>query len=252
MKKWASIACMIPLTAVSLAAQHEYTPTEAEIGKGVYLNNCVYCHGPDGDQIPGIDLGHGKFKRAKTDEDLMNIIRNGIDGTGMPAQNLRDNFLAAIVAYLRSLAAEPAGAAVAGGDAARGKLVFEAKGACTSCHRVRGQGSYAGPDLSEVGGLRRAADLRHSLLEPGANVPPQNRYFRVVLKNGTTVTERIYNQDSFTVQLLDGQQKLRTVSRADVKEFTLVKSSPMPSYKDKFSAQELNDVVAYLVSLKGL
>jgi len=251
MTRTESIAAVLFLLAVSLSAQHEYTPTEAEIGKGLYLNTCVYCHGPDGDQVPGIDLGHGKFKRAKTDQDLMNIIRDGIDGTGMPAQNLRDNMLYAVVAYLRSVSSDPGGAA-AGGDAARGKLVFEGKGGCTGCHRVRGQGSYAGPNLSDIGGLRRSADLRRSLLDPASDTLPQNRYFRVAMKNGTTLTGRIYNQDTFSVQLLDAQQKLRTVSRADLKEFTLVKNSPMPSYKDKLSAQELNDVVAYLVSLKGL
>jgi putative heme-binding domain-containing protein len=245
-----SIAGVLVLLAGVAAAQHEYTPTEAEIGKGIYLNNCVYCHGPDGDQIAGVDLGHGKFKRAKTDEDLMNIIRNGIDGTGMPAQNLREQQLVPLVAFLRSLSSEPAGA-VAGGDAARGKLVFQGKGACTSCHRVRGQGSYAGPDLSEIGSSRRSADLRRSLLDPSADILPQNRYFRLALKNGTTMTGRIYNQDTFTVEVMDSQQRLRTIARSELKEFTLVKSSPMPSYKDKLSGAELNDVVAYLASLKG-
>ncbi len=128
MTKWPSIACMIPLAALPLLAQHEYTPTEAEIGKGLFINNCIYCHGPDGDQVPGIDLGHGKFKRAKTDEDLINIIRNGIDGTGMPAQNLRDTFIYAIVAYLRSRGPNAEGAPI-GGDAARGKALVESKGA---------------------------------------------------------------------------------------------------------------------------
>ncbi|HXP86799.1 MAG TPA: c-type cytochrome [Bryobacteraceae bacterium] len=252
MRNPGSIVGVLLLSAVSLAAQHEYTPTEAEIGKGVYLNNCVYCHGPDGDQIAGIDLGHGKFKRAKTDEDLMNIIRNGIDGTGMPAQNIREQQLLPLVAFLRSLSSEPAGQAAALGDPRRGKLIFEGKGGCAGCHRVRGQGSYAGPDLSEIGGMRRSADLRRALLDPAADVLPQNRYFHVMLKNGTTFTGRIYNQDTFTVELLDSQQKLRTISRSDLKEFTLVKNPPMPSYKDKLSAQELNDVVAYLASLKGV
>lgn len=251
MRRLGSIVGVLVLASATLAAQHEYTPTEAEIGKGLYLNNCVYCHGPDGDQQPGVDLGHGKFKRAKTDEDLMNIIRNGIPGTGMPAQNLRDTFLTAIVAYLRSLSGETANAGP-GGDPERGKLVFEGKGACANCHRVRGNGSYAGPDLSDIGGIRRSADLRRSLLDPAADILPQNRYFHVVLKNGTALTGRIYNQDTFTVQLLDNQRKLRTISRSDLKEFTLMKNSPMPSYKDKLSSQELNDVVAYLASLKGI
>ena len=239
-------------TSVSLMAQHEYTPTDAEIGKGVYLNNCVYCHGPDGDQIAGIDFGHGKFKRVKTDEDLTKIILNGIEGTGMPAQNIRDRELVPLVAYLRSLTNDSASAAAAGGDPARGKLLFAGKGNCASCHRVRGQGAYAGPDLSEIGGTRRSADLRRALMDPQADILPQNRYFHVVLKNGAAFTGRIYNQDTFNVQLMDNQQKMRTIARSDVKEFTLVKSSPMPSYKDKLSSQELNDVVAYLATLKGI
>ena len=252
MRDSASTIVVFLLAGVSLVAQHEYTPTEVEIGKGVYLNNCVYCHGPDGDQIPGIDFSHGRFKRVKTDEDLENIVRNGIEGTGMPAQNLQDRALMPLVAYLRSLTNDPASAVPAGGDAARGKQVFETKGACNSCHRVRGQGSYVGPDLSEIGQTRRATDLRRSIVEPGWNILPQNRYFHVVLKNGTTMTGRIYNQDTFNVLFLDGQQTLRTVARSDLKEFTLIKDSPMPSYKDKLSSQELSDVVAYLVSLKGL
>jgi putative heme-binding domain-containing protein len=237
------------LAATCCAAQHEYTPTEIEIGKGVYLNNCVYCHGPDGNQIAGIDFGHGKFKRVKTDEDLSKIILNGIDGTGMPAQNIRDRELVPLIAYLRSLtgATEPA----VKGDAARGKAVFEGKGGCVACHRVGDHGSYAGPNLTDIGGLRRAADLRKVLLDPTADALPQNRYFHLALRNGTNFTGRIYNQDTFTIQLLDNQQKLRTISRSDLKEFAVVKKAPMPSYKDKLSAQELDDVVAYLVSLKG-
>jgi cytochrome c oxidase cbb3-type subunit III len=244
------LGCMLLLCAGTLAAQHEYTPTDAEIGKGVYLNNCVYCHGPDGDQIAGIDFGHGRFKRVKTDQDLTKVILDGIDGTGMPAQNIRDRELVPLIAYLRSLTDAAAG--TVSGDAARGKAVFEGKGACASCHRVGDHGSYSGPNLSDIGGQRRATELKKTLLDPASDLLPQNRYFHVVLKNGTSLTGRIYNQDTFTVQLLDNQQKLRTIPRTDLKEFSLVKNSPMPSYKDKLSAAELNDVVAYLVSLKGI
>ena len=46
-------------------------------------------------------------------------------------------------------------------------------------------------------------------------------------------------------------QRLRTLQRADLRQFTMVEKSPMPSYKDKLSAGEIADLVAYLSSLKG-
>jgi len=47
----------------------------------------------------------------------------------------------------------------AAGDPSRGKALYDGKGACATCHRVNGVGSRLGPDLSDVGQLRRAVDL---------------------------------------------------------------------------------------------
>ena len=53
----------------------------------------------------------------------------------MPPHNLQDVQVAGVVAYLRSSATS--GRAVSTtGNAARGKTLFEGKGACTQCHRV--------------------------------------------------------------------------------------------------------------------
>jgi hypothetical protein len=72
-----------------------------------------------------------------------------------------------------------------------------------------------------------------------------------VTKNGAAVTGRLLNQDTFTVQLLDSSEHLRSFSRTDLREFTILNNSPMPSYKDKLTSQELADLVSYLASLKG-
>src|SRR4029077_11366475 len=99
------------------AAQHE-TATDVEDGGRVFQNSCANCHGPDGDQIAGIDLGRGQFRRAMTDGDLIQIIRNGIPGHASPASNFPPEQAARVVAYLRS-AAESKRSATATGDPVR-------------------------------------------------------------------------------------------------------------------------------------
>ena len=87
---------LIPAAGI---AQHDYTPADVEDGGRLYRANCANCHGPDGDGIPGIDLGHGRFRQAATDEDLIRIIRRGIPGTPMPPTTYSDFQLRTIVAY---------------------------------------------------------------------------------------------------------------------------------------------------------
>jgi putative heme-binding domain-containing protein len=135
------------------------------------------------------------------------------------------------------------------GDAIRGQAVYEGKGNCTTCHRIKGVGARTGPDLTEVG-ARRPPQLETKLLTPGAEINAANRPFRVTLKNGTVVNGRLLNEDTFTVQLLDDKENLRSFIKSDLRDFVFVEKSPMPSYKDKLSGQEIADVVAYLGTLR--
>ncbi len=235
----------------ALFAQHAYSPGDVEEGGKLFRANCVLCHGPNGDLVPGVDLGHGKFRRASTEEGLIRIIQNGIPGTAMPPNNLQDFQAEIILAYLRSVAA--AGHSVSSnGDAARGKAIFEGKGNCESCHRVNGNGSRVGPDLSEIGSLRRTVELEQSVLEPNAEILPQNRYYRAVTRSGDTITGRLLNEDTFTLQILDSAEHLVSLQRSNLREAGFIENSPMPSYRDKLSSQEFADLIAYLSSLKGL
>ena len=235
----------------ALLAQHTYTPADIQEGNRLFRANCVLCHGPEGDQVPGIDLGHGRFRQTYSENALVKIIQNGIPGTGMPPNNLQDFQAEIVVAYLRSIATS--GREVTGnGDAKRGKAIFEGKGNCLSCHRVYGVGSRVGPDLSDIGALRRSVEINQSLVEPNAEVLPQNRYYRAVTKQGESVTGRLLNVDTFSVQILDSNERLLSLQRSDLREAGFVNDSPMPSYRGKLNTQELADVVAYLLSLKGI
>ena len=84
-----TLAVCIGLAGAALFAQHN-TAADIEDGGRVFQNNCANCHGPDGNEVAGIDLGRGQFRRAMSDQDLIRIIRNGIPGTPMPASNFSD------------------------------------------------------------------------------------------------------------------------------------------------------------------
>jgi putative heme-binding domain-containing protein len=231
-------------------AQQGYSAADIQSGRQLYGVNCSNCHGAKGDFVSGVDLGHGNFRRASTDNELVAIMVQGIMGTPMPPANLSDQQAHQIVAYLRSLgAADAAGTNKA--DLAHGKSLFESKG-CLNCHRVQDHGSRVGPDLTGIGARRKAADIERSIVDPNAEVLPENRYVRAVTRDGATITGRILNEDTYSLQLIDSKEKLVSLQKADLRQFEFLKDSPMPSYRDKLSGNELSDLVGYLVSLKGL
>jgi putative heme-binding domain-containing protein len=117
---------------------------------------------------------------------------------------------------------------------------------------VKDHGSRVGPDLTSVGARRKPADIERSIADPNAEVLPENRYVQVVTRDGVTITCRILNEDTYSLQLIDSKEKLVSLQKADLRQFEFLKNSPMPSYRDKLSGDELSDLVGYLVSLKGL
>jgi len=240
------------LTAGTLLAQHTFSLSDVEDGRVFYEANCSRCHGPEGNLIPGVDFGRGKFPRARSDEDLIKVIRTGIPAAGMPPGTFSDFQAETIVAYIRSLSVSP-DSRFGKGDAGRGQALFEGKGACLNCHRVNAKGSRVGPDLSDIGKVRRFPDqLERSILEPDAETLPPNRTVRLVTKDGATNSGRLLNHDTFSVQIIDSKEQLVSILKSNLREFTFAGKSPMPSYRDKLSSSEITDLVSYLISLRGL
>jgi cytochrome c oxidase cbb3-type subunit 3 len=194
-------------------------------------------------------LGRGRCNRPLTDNELAAVIVHGIPDTTMRPADLDEEEIEELVAYLRESARQREEPALTG-DPTRGQALFEGKGECTECHRIDGQGSRVGPDLSRIGRQRRAGDLLASLLDPAAEVQAENRFYRVVTNRGEEVTGRLLNHDSYTVQLLDLDERLRSFRKADLREQGFV-DTPMPSYRDTLSEQEIADLVAYLASRRG-
>jgi cytochrome c oxidase cbb3-type subunit III len=228
----------------------EYAQADIQYGATVYTAQCTQCHGPNGDQVSGVDLRSGRFRNAASDDDLRRIVTAGIPGTSMPGRRLDAAEVTGIIAYVRNMR-DFNSSGVTLGDRARGEALFEGKGQCATCHRVNGKGSRVAPDLSDVGTSRAASSLQQSIIDPSSMMIPIDRPVHIVTKDGRTITGRRLNEDTYTIQLIDAQEHLLSLSKSDVREYTILKTSSMPSYKDQLDARELADLVAYLVTLKG-
>jgi putative heme-binding domain-containing protein len=246
-------AGVLLMASAAAAQEHSYTQADIENGARLYQSSCAGCHGPNGDMVPGVELQRGRFRRGTSDTEIMRIIQSGIPGTTMPPSSFSEAQAGTIVAFLRSAAPAADGGAtpIVRGSAASGRALFEGKARCATCHRVNGVGPRVAPDLTDIGAIRQVSELEQKLVDPSALVRPANRTIELVMKDGAKITGHLLNQDTFSIQLLDSRERLLSVAKSDLRDYTYVKNSPMPSFRDALTASELGDLVTYLVSLKG-
>lgn len=230
--------------------ENPYTSAEdIAAGSRIFRSHCAVCHAIDGSGGRGSDLTSGTFRHGSSTEAIYENIGEGIPGTEMPATFFRGKQLWQLVAYVRSLSEAPQSAAGLG-DASRGQTLLEGKGGCRNCHQVNGEGARSGPELTYIGGQRSAADLRASLLRPNERVLPKDYRVSAVTKSGQKVSGRRLNEDSFSIQLIDTNENLVSLSKQDVSDFSIDKTSSMPAMGGMFSEQEMEDLLAYLVTLQ--
>lgn len=249
-------AMLVLVTVSPVAAQptqdHAGQYAEADIvyGATIYAAQCAMCHGANGDEVGGVDLSTGQFRRATSDRALNRLFATGISEMGMPAFEFDSAERTGIIAYLRNMGSFDA-KAVTIGDADRGRDVFEGSSACTSCHSVDGTGAGIAPDLSNIGTMRAASAIQSSVLNPNSAMVPINRPIRAVTNEGVVINGRRLNEDTYTVQLIDERGRLVSLVKSDLNEYTVLTTSPMPSYEGKLTPDEVADLLAYLLSLKG-
>lgn len=231
--------------------------TEAELARGeqVFASTCVTCHGMEGDAIPNIDLGTGKFRRPYTDRELIRVIRTGIPGTAMPANQISEQQAALVVGYLRWASGVSTPMVLdategVSGNVSNGKTLYDGKGACATCHRVQGIGGYLGPDLSGIGAVRQPMELERALTDPDATIRPGDGIARVTTSDGAVVVGRLSGEDANSLHLVlqDGEQM--SFRKSDVR-WEVPKTSGMPSYVSTLTTQEIADIVNYLSTLNG-
>jgi putative heme-binding domain-containing protein len=228
----------------------QYSAIDIETGSRLYAGQCSLCHGATGDAVAGADLRRGQFRRSVSDEDIARVITMGLPEAGMPGFKLQPSEIDGLIAFIRA-GFDVGGTAVRVGHVGRGQAIYEGKGGCAACHRVNGSGPRVAPDLSDIGAIRTPAALQRSLVDPTSAMLPINRPVRAVTRDGRTIRGRRLNEDTFTVQLIDDQERLVSLVKADLREYELARVSPMPPVAGKLTADEQADLLAYLLSLKG-
>lgn len=231
-------------------------PAAIAAGQAIYAAQCQTCH------AAGLTYQHGS-----ADGEIFLNIRNGLRNTSMPAYaQLSTDQIWQIVAYMRTLSsgsapAGPAAIAAVTGNAANGKLVFEGKGACLSCHQFNGKGIAVGPDLTAS--TLTADQLQAAITNPNAPAAGAGggRGGRGSGRGGnigratvtaTTADGKVYkgvrkSQDTFTIQFVDTTGTFRSFDRAELKDLKIDANSLMPSdYATRLTPDEIRDVAGYL------
>ena len=271
-RRWAAgyVSLVVMMMACPwAAAQNPFAgdPKAAKAGEYEFRINCALCHGlgaRGGGRGP--DLTRAVKKHTHNDSEMFQVISNGIPGTVMPANGtngqgvgMTDEEIWQIIAYIRSQEVKAPPQPL--GNVAHGKDLFYGDGNCSMCHMVNGKGGRLGPDLSGVGGSRTHESLVDSVRNPSRRLawgltestkefPQEYESVTVVTEDGKQFKGVTLNEDSFSVQFMDAGEQIHLLDKNKLKSFQKSRESAMPKYTtDVLSDKELEDIVAYLVSV---
>jgi putative heme-binding domain-containing protein len=216
-------------------------------GMTLYRVRCGDCHGLDASGYRGPDLT--AVLTSMTDERLFQLMRKGVPGTEMPQSTAPDDDLLMIIAYLRDLNA-PASPEPPTGNVENGAKLFAAQ--CATCHRVGERGGRLGPDLTRIGIARSRAALVREIRTPSEWIPPAYETVTLVTKSGQKIRAVKKNEDVFSIQIMDTQERIQGHLKSSLQEVIYEKASLMPAYgSERLSDSDLNDLIGYLTTLRG-
>lgn len=253
-------AAVAPGRPVALPPKPPFSRELAGKGAEVYAENCKQCHGARGDgrgQQPLKDsLGRpirarsyslGVYKGGYSDEQLARRILAGLPGSPMPAFATALKDPADVWPLVYRVRQFERGARDA---PSRGRVLFHQRG-CASCHGAEGRGEV--PNYNYLTTTVRALNVvAKRMLVPdaaGAKVVVE------ALSNGTLAALAAsppYPQFNVTLAQYDALTKLvRDGNPAGRKDPKLGPPTfDMPSWKNELSDRQIDEILAYLVTLQ--
>jgi putative heme-binding domain-containing protein len=239
----------------------------AKLGEYQFRINCAFCHGLNargGGRGP--DLTKAQKKHGNSDADLFRTISQGVPGTAMPAGvnggigvGMTEEEIWQVITFIRSVQVKAP--AVPIGDAGHGKELFYGSARCGTCHMVEGKGGRLGPDLTAAGSMRSPESLVESVRNPSRRLAQglkeaakefsqEYETVMVTTADGKRITGVTLNEDSFSLQMMDADEKIHLFEKDKLKSYEKSRESLMPPYDPKMlSDKDLNDLLAYLLSV---
>ena len=189
----------------------------------------------------------GLWVAGMDDGNVFEILRAGVPGSVMPSSSAPDDEIWAVVAYLKSLGTFPPWD-TEGGNPERGREIFEST--CVQCHRANDVGGRLGPGLSRLAASRSREAVINAIRDPAASVDAAYRSVSLEPRAGGAVIRGIVkNEDSFSIQIMDTQERLQGFLKVDV-NLREDQGSLMPAFgSDRLTDQDLNHVLAYLATV---
>lgn len=247
-----------PASQTTNAAQQAAPAEQVQKGQSLFATQCAFCHGRDaagGETGPDLTSSELVEKDVNGNE-IGPVVRSGRIEKGMPAFNLLDTDLAAVVAFIheqetrmeshagrrRSVQAED----LQTGNAEEGKQYFNGAGGCAKCHSASG-------DLAGVASRFRGLALFERMLYPwgrrvGLSSSPVTA--TVTLPSGETVTGKLAYRDEFVIGLVDSTGWYRSWFKSNVK-FKV--NNPLEAHSEqlgKYTEEDMHNVLAYLQTLR--
>jgi cytochrome c oxidase cbb3-type subunit 3 len=245
----AALTLLLPLTALTqVRTAAPAGTTDLAAGRRIFDAQCAWCHGNGGDGGAGPNL-HGKLLHATAVGSIVDIINKGIPATDMPSFRLTDRETRQTAAYVMSLSRTVARPGP--GNAERGAAVYQSSG-CGSCHSVEGRGGILGPELTTIGGRRGSVYLREAIVKPAASHPPGYLVVRAVPASGAEVRGIRVTEDVFWIHIRDASGIVHALQKSELARVDReLEATLMPSYESRLSPAQLDDLVAYLTTMRG-
>jgi putative membrane-bound dehydrogenase-like protein len=136
--------------------------------------------------------------------------------------------------------------ALKGGDATRGKVVFQKN--CTGCHKFQGLGNEVGPNIAARQDKSNEGLLRE-ILDPNRAVDQHFAAYTAVTTDGVVKTGILAEETGNAITLLGQNGEKNVLLRSQLESLTTNGKSLMPEgFEKQITAEEMADLIKFLAS----